>query len=148
LRHVLLYPAADPETSDEKLHAALKRCGLSRLVGHLDDEDGWGHTLSGGEQQRLAFARLLIEPPDIAIMDEATSALDEVSEAKMMEFLRTDLAAVTVIGVARRSGLEQYFDREINLLRSEGLAHAIVQERQTSKWRKVVARLKERTGHR
>jgi putative ATP-binding cassette transporter len=81
-------------------------------------------------------------------MDEATSALDEVSEAKMMEFLRTDLAAVTVIGVARRSGLEQYFDREINLLRSEGLAHAIVQERQTSKWRKVVARLKERTGHR
>ena len=104
LRHALLYPAADPNTADEKLHDALNRCGLSRLVGHLDDEDGWGHTLSGGEQQRLAFARLLIDPPDILIMDEATSALDEVSEAKMMGFLRTDLAAVTVVGVARRSG--------------------------------------------
>ena len=130
LRHALLYPAADPRTPDEKLHGALKQCGLLRLVGHLDDENGWGHTLSGGEQQRLAFARLLVDPPDIVIMDEATSALDEVSEAKMMDFLRTDLAAVTVIGVARRSGLEQYFDREINLRRCEGLAHATVRERQ------------------
>ncbi len=137
LRHALLYPAADLRTPDEKLHGALRQCGLSRLVGHLDDQDGWGHTLSGGEQQRLAFARLLVDPPDIVIMDEATSALDEVSEAKMMDFLRTDLAAVTVIGVARRSGLEQYFDREINLRRSEGLAHAIVRERQrhTTLWR-------------
>jgi vitamin B12/bleomycin/antimicrobial peptide transport system ATP-binding/permease protein len=130
LRHALLYPAADPKTSDEKLHDALKRCGLSRLVGHLDDEDGWGHTLSGGEQQRLAFARLLIDPPDIAIMDEATSALDEVSEARMMGFLRADLAAVTVIGVARRSGLDGYFDREIVLRRSRGLARATVCERE------------------
>jgi putative ATP-binding cassette transporter len=151
LRHALLYPAADPQTPDQKLHNALKRCGLSRLVGHLDDEDGWGHTLAGGEQQRLAFARLLIDPPDIVIMDEATSALDEVSEARMMDFLRADLAAVTVIGVARRSGLEHYFDREINLRRSEGPAHAIVQERQTSKtskWWKAVARLKDELGSR
>ena len=127
------------------MHHALKRCGLSRLVGHLDDEDGWGHTLSGGEQQRLAFARLLIDPPDVVIMDEATSALDEVSEAKMMDFLHTDLAAVTAIGVARRSGLDQYFDREINLRRSEGLARATVRERQghmTGKWRNAIAWLK------
>jgi putative ATP-binding cassette transporter len=151
LRHALLYPAADPKTPDEDLHDALKRCGLSRLVGHLDEKDGWGHTLSGGEQQRLAFARLLIDPPDIVIMDEATSALDEVSEAKMMGFLRSELAAVTVIGVARRSGLDQYFDREIDLRRSEGLAHAVVQEHQrpvTSKWRKVVARLRGGLGSR
>ena len=130
LRHALLYPAADPKTADEKLNDALERCGLSRLVGHLDDEDGWGHALSGAEQQRLAFARLLIDPPDIVIMDEATSALDEVSEAKMMDFLRTDLAAVTAIGVARRSGLDGYFDREIDLRRSRGLARATVRERQ------------------
>lgn len=126
LRHALLYPAADPQTPNERLHDALKRCGLSRFVGHLDDEDGWGHTLSGGEQQRFAFARLLIDPPDIVIMDEATSALDEVSEAKMMDLLRSDLATVTVIGVARRSGLDQYFDREINLHHSEGMARATV----------------------
>jgi putative ATP-binding cassette transporter len=144
LRHTLLYPAADPETTDERLRDALKRCGLSRLADHLDDEDGWAHTLSGGEQQRLAFARLLIDPPDVVIMDEATSALDEVSEARMMDFLRNELAAVTVIGVARRSGLDQYFDREINLRRSEGLAHAAVRERQgqmAGTWRRAIARL-------
>jgi putative ATP-binding cassette transporter len=146
LRHALLYPAADANTPDEQLHAALKQCGLWRLIGRLDEDEAWSHVLSGGEQQRLAFARLLIDPPDIVIMDEATSALDEVSEGRMMDFLRTDLAAVTVIGVARRSGLEQYFDREINLRRSEGLAHATVQERPgavTGKWQNALARLKD-----
>jgi putative ATP-binding cassette transporter len=146
LRHALLYPAADPKTPDEKVHGALERCGLSRLVGHLDDEDGWGHTLSGGEQQRLAFARLLIDPPDIVIMDEATSALDEVNEARMMEFLRTDLAAVTVIGVARRTGLDQYFDREIRLRHRQGLAHATVREQQkhvAGEYRDAMVRLKD-----
>ena len=151
LRHALLYPAADPQTTDEKLHDALKRCGLSRLVGHLDDADGWGHTLSGGGQQRLAFARLLIDPPDVVIMDEATSALDEVSEARMMDFQRTDLASVTVIGVARRSGLDQYFDREITLRRSEGLAQATVRERKRrapGRWWNAIARLPRELGSR
>jgi putative ATP-binding cassette transporter len=61
---------------------------LSRVVGHLDDAPGLGRMLSGGEQQRLTFARLLIDPPDHG---EATLALDEVREAKIMDFLRTDL---------------------------------------------------------
>jgi vitamin B12/bleomycin/antimicrobial peptide transport system ATP-binding/permease protein len=151
LRHALLYPASDPKVPDERLHDALRRCSLSRLVGRLDDEQGWGHVLSGGEQQRLAFARLLIDPPDIVIMDEATSALDEVSEARMMEFLRADLASVTVIGVARRSGLEQYFDREITLRRSEGLAHATIEERERHAavvWRHAFARLSNKLGSR
>jgi putative ATP-binding cassette transporter len=128
LRHALLYPSADPKTADDKLRDALKRCGLSRLVTRLDEENGWSHSLSGGEQQRLAFARLLIDPPDIVIMDEATSALDEVSEARMLELLRTDLAPVTVIGVARRSGLDEYFEREINLRRRHGQARATVRD--------------------
>jgi putative ATP-binding cassette transporter len=128
LRHALLYPSGDPETPDEKLRDALGRCGLSRLVARLDEENGWSHALSGGEQQRLAFARLLIDPPDVVIMDEATSALDEVSEAKMMEFLHTDLAPVTVIGVARRPGLDHYFEREISLRRRHGMARAAVRD--------------------
>jgi putative ATP-binding cassette transporter len=130
LRYALLYPSADPNTSDEKLCVALTQCGLSHLIGRLDHEDGWSHALSGGEQQRLAFARLLVDPPDILIVDEVTSALDEVGEAKMMELLKSNLAAVTVIGVARRSGLAKYFDREIILRRELGSTRAIVHERQ------------------
>jgi ABC-type uncharacterized transport system fused permease/ATPase subunit len=83
------------------------------------------------------------------ITDEATSALDEVSEARMMDFLRTHLAAVTVIGLARRSGLDQYFDREITLRRGESLARASVRERrghEPGRWRNAIARLRSGFG--
>jgi vitamin B12/bleomycin/antimicrobial peptide transport system ATP-binding/permease protein len=124
LRHALLYPATDLAVPDEALHDALKRCGLSHLIPLLDDEEQWQSILSGGEKQRLAFARLLINPPEIVIMDEATSALDEFSQARMMEFLRTDLVDATVLSVSHRPGLEEYFDREIQLVRTEDVPGA------------------------
>ena len=120
LRHALHYPNAEGGVADPALVDALKRCGLLHLAGRLDEEDQWDAILSGGEKQRLAFARLLVHPPDIVIMDEATSALDEVSQAKMMEFLRSDLAEATVLSVGHRPGLEDYHDREIQLVREEG----------------------------
>jgi putative ATP-binding cassette transporter len=132
LRYALLYPSADLKTSDEKLCDALTRCGLSHLVGRLDEEDGWSYALSSEEQQRLAFVRLLVDPPDIVIIDGVTSALDEAGEAKMMELLRSDLAAVTVVGVARRSGLNKYFEREITLSRGHALARATAHQGQNT----------------
>ena len=125
LRQALLYPTADPATGDAELQAALKRCGLSHLASRLDDSEQWSHVLQGGEQQRLAFARALIDPPEIMIMDEATSALDEISEASMMALLHTDLARTTVICVGRRAGLEPYFDR-ILVLSADALANVVV----------------------
>ena len=129
LRHALIYPALDLKAPDDTLREALRRCGLSHLVERLDEEDQWDAILSGGEKQRLAFARLLVNPPDIVIMDEATSALDEVSQARMMEFLRADLVRATVISVSHRLGLEEYFDREIHLIRVEHGDHAITHDR-------------------
>jgi putative ATP-binding cassette transporter len=126
LRHALLYPAADLEASDEELTRALARCGLSHMAGQLDEEHSWDNMLSGGERQRIAFARLLINPPDIVIMDESTSALDEMSQTRMMEFFREDLAHTTLLSVGHRPGLEDFHDREIYLVREEvgGYAHA------------------------
>ena len=86
------------------------------MIDRLHIDEDWSHALQGGEQQRLAFARLLIHPPDIVIMDEATSALDERSEAQMMELLRSELAQATVICVGRRAGLEPYFERRLALV--------------------------------
>jgi putative ATP-binding cassette transporter len=128
LRRALLYPATDREVEDATLHKALERCGLQNLAPRLDAEEPWDRILSGGERQRLAFARLLVDPPDIVIMDEATSALDELSQERMMQLLREDLAAVTVISVGHRPGLEAYHDRTITLVREPGQRHATPQK--------------------
>jgi putative ATP-binding cassette transporter len=140
LRHALLYPASDRAVPDETLVDALRRCGLAHLASRLDEEEPWDGILSGGERQRLAFVRLLVNPPDIIIMDEATAALDEESQARMLEFLRTDLADATVISVAHRPGLEEYFDREIHLVRAEA-GHATALNRPYPRLRNLLQRL-------
>ena len=71
--------------------------------------------LSGGEQQRLGFARVLLKRPDIIIMDEPTSALDELSQTRMMELLCEEAAGSTIIHTALRPGLDRFYDREIQL---------------------------------
>ena len=124
------------------LRAALVRTGLSHLSTRLAEEDQWDQILSGGERQRIAFARLLIQPPDIVIMDEATSALDELSQAKLMDLLRSDLDALTVLSVSHRPGLEQYHDREIHLVREEGGAAAVARHRRYPRFRQLWSRLR------
>ena len=76
LRQVLSYPDAGEIHTDQILREALTRCGLRRLIPRMDDEEKWDKVLSGGEQQRIGFARLLVLQPGIVIMDEATAALD------------------------------------------------------------------------
>ena len=118
LRHVLLYPASqDADVPDSVLAAALERCGLRRLAQRLDETDRWDKLLSGGEQQRVAFARLLVHRPDIVILDEATAALDGPSQDSMMELFRDELAAATVISVGHRPELEEYHTRKLSLRR-------------------------------
>jgi putative ATP-binding cassette transporter len=145
LRHALQYPATDLAMPDETFHEALRRCGLAHLVPRLDEEDNWDAILSGGEKQRIAFARLLVNPPDIVIMDEATSALDEESQARMMEFLRTDLADATVLSVTHRPGLEEFFEREIKLVR-EGGEPARTTERRYPRLSRIWRRVSRRPG--
>ena len=84
LRTALLYPHPEQEAPDEKIRDILLRCGLEHLIPRIDETNQWGSLLSGSEQQRLAFARVLIRPPDILIMDEPTSSLDELSQSKIM----------------------------------------------------------------
>jgi putative ATP-binding cassette transporter len=143
LRHALLYPFPDDgRVSDDRLRDALSRCGLSHMADRLEAEEQWDAILSGGEKQRLAFARLLVHPPDIAIMDEATSALDEVSQARMMEFFRSELADVTLLSVGHRPGLEQYHDREIHLVREDGGESAHAQDRRYPLIRQIWSRFR------
>ena len=117
LRTALLYPHGEQDAVEDKIREALTRCGLEHLIPRLDETDQWSSLLSGGEQQRLAFARVLIRPPDILIMDEPTSSLDELSQFKMMEHMRELLADTMVIHAGHRAGLERFHSREIRLVR-------------------------------
>ena len=116
LREQLLYPQVEQEVSDAELTAILKRVNLSDLperVGGFDAELDWGQLLSLGEQQRLAFARLLLTKPGYAILDEATSALDGPNEALLYRELQN--AGTTYISVGHRPSLPAYHDQVLEL---------------------------------
>ena len=80
-------------------------------------ERPWDKFLSGGEQQRLAFARIVLQRPTLVILDEATSALDGANEAQMMELFTDRLHSTTVISVAHRLSLTAYHNRVITVRR-------------------------------
>lgn len=125
LRRAAAYPAAADNWKKAEISAALDKVGLGYLKDRLEEEAPWDQTLSGGEKQRLAFARLLLHAPDIVVLDEATSALDEKSQDKMMKTVIHELPWVTIISVAHRAELEAFHTRKITLERREGGAKLV-----------------------
>ena len=117
LRQVLEYPSTDTPVDEDLLKTAMTRCGLKRLIPRLEEVTQWDKLLSGGEKQRLAFARLLVQCPDIVILDEATSALDTESQDSMMELFRHELENCTLISVGHRPELAEYHTRTLTLIR-------------------------------
>jgi putative ATP-binding cassette transporter len=115
LRQVLDYPQDATPPDPARTEKILAACGFTHLVSRLDEEQSWSDVLSGGEQQRLGFARVLLKRPDIIIMDEPTSALDELSQTRMMELLCEEAPGSTIIHASRGPGLERFYDREIHL---------------------------------
>ena len=116
LRRALVYPLAEKDAPpNEKLVEILKIVDLSHLTEKLDAVEDWSRILSGGEQQRLAFARVLLTAPDFIFLDEATSALDEPRELEMYQLLKEKLPAVTIVSVGHRSTLYQVHDSELKL---------------------------------
>jgi putative ATP-binding cassette transporter len=116
LKDQLLYPRLDREISDAQLRNVLKKVRLEDLperVGGFNAELDWADVLSLGEQQRLAFARLLINHPGFAVLDEATSALDMENEANLYEKLRE--LGIRYISVGHRRSILNYHNRVLEL---------------------------------
>ncbi|BCB20036.1 ABC transporter permease [Bosea sp. ANAM02] len=104
LRTALAYPQSPEAVDDATLREALATIGLEELWSL--DEDGWTDRrrgLSGGEQQRFALARALLQAPDWLVLDEATSALDIEAEAQLLSALRRSLPASTLVLIAHRA---------------------------------------------
>jgi vitamin B12/bleomycin/antimicrobial peptide transport system ATP-binding/permease protein len=125
LRRATAYPGAVEDWTAEEIQDVLNKVGLAHLKDKIEEEAPWDQTLSGGEKQRLAFARLFLHNPDIVVLDEATSALDAKSQDKMMELLIKELPKATLVSVAHRDELEAFHSRKIVLARRKGGAKLV-----------------------
>jgi putative ATP-binding cassette transporter len=114
LRTTLAYPASPGE--DTRLREALQQVQLGHLRDRLDDVADWSHILSLGEQQRLAFARVLLNRPRIVFLDEATSATDEGLEHALYLLLRHELPDCMLVSVGHRSTLNAFHTHGLELL--------------------------------
>src|SRR5260370_35123399 len=93
---------------DGTLREALEAVGLPERAGRLDEAGHWALQLSPGEQQRIAFARALVQKPDWLFLDEATAAVDEVTEARLYPLVRDRLPGTHPFSVGHRATLRPF----------------------------------------
>jgi putative ATP-binding cassette transporter len=117
LANALAYPNDAAARPIGELAEALRAVGLPHLVDRLAEEANWSQRLSIGEQQRLAFARILLGRPEIVFLDEATSALDEAAEMSLYRLLREADWRPTIVSVGHHAALRRYHDTIIDLAR-------------------------------
>jgi vitamin B12/bleomycin/antimicrobial peptide transport system ATP-binding/permease protein len=115
LRHAVLYPREDLAVPTAKIAAVLREVEIPELIDELDSIQNWSHRLSLGEQQRLAFARVLLIQPTIVFLDEASSALDEACESVLYRLLRAAPWHPTIVSIGHRSTLRAFHDRVFDL---------------------------------
>ena len=115
LSAALAYPSEVQDFEESQYLEVLEQCGLAELSDQLNQEDRWQNKLSGGEQQRLALARVLLHKPDYVFLDEATSALDESNERKMYAALLEQMPHGTLISIAHRSSLLEHHDHVLDM---------------------------------
>ena len=118
LADALVYPRSAAELPCDNLAEALRTVGLPELVDRLEEEANWAQRLSIGEQQRLAFARVLLARPEIVFLDEATSALDEAAEVSLYRLLREAPWKPTIVSVGHHGTLRRFHDAVVDLARS------------------------------
>ncbi len=115
LKDALCYPDSPSAHADDACLDALNACGLGALAPRLGEPANWSLALSGGEQQRLAFARALLYRPDWLFLDEATSALDETAEQQMYALVKSHLPKASVISIAHRPAVQAFHTRQLVL---------------------------------
>jgi len=127
LREVVSYPMPAGGVDDVTLREALEDVGLHDLAERLNEVGHWALQLSPGEQQRIAFARALVQKPDWLFLDEATSAVDETTEGRLYRLVRERLAGTTIFSVGHRATLRPFHSRQL-LVRANGAGPSSIVE--------------------
>jgi putative ATP-binding cassette transporter len=118
LREALFYPA-NVGNNGTAIQEIMELCGLSHLRDHIDEEGSWSQTLSPGEQQRIAFARILFLKPTHVFLDEASASLDETTEARLYGMLKDRLPQSILVSVGHRSSILKWHSLHL-ALKSDG----------------------------
>ena len=113
LKHAVAYPMDGKAFSDDAARDALAAVGLQHLSSDLAREENWAQLLSGGEQQRLAMARALLNKPDWLFMDEPTAALPDEDQAALYRTLKEKLPGTTLVSIGHRAGLAEFHARQL-----------------------------------
>jgi len=121
LKHAVCYPDDASDHSDEQVRETLDAVGLQHLAPDLQRSENWAQVLSGGEQQRLAFARALLIRPDWLFLDEATSSLPEEAQDALYTLIKQKLDTTTLVSIGHRASLAEHHERRL-ALREEALA--------------------------
>ena len=113
LKHAVSYPEDPSRFSDEEVAEALKAVGLEALAADLARSENWAQVLSGGEQQRLAFARALLARPDWLFLDEATASLPDAAQDALYRSVKERLPGTTLVSIGHRGRLAAYHARRL-----------------------------------
>jgi putative ATP-binding cassette transporter len=116
LRTVVSYPQPPGTFDDTAIQRALLDVALSHLVIRVTDDQDWAKVLSVGEQQRVAFARILVSRPKTVFLDESTSAMDEGLEQLLYRLLRTELPDTIVVSVSHRASVQPFHTSRLELV--------------------------------
>ena len=116
LRAVVSYPHEEGAVGDREIQQALVKVALSHLAIRLSEVRDWAKVLSVGEQQRIAFARVLLGKPRAVFLDESTSAMDEGLELMLYELLRAEFPDAILVSVSHRSTVAQFHGRHLELV--------------------------------
>jgi putative ATP-binding cassette transporter len=114
LKRAVTYPDDPLQHSDESVKEVLHEVGLAHLADRLDRAENWAQVLSGGEQQRLAFARALLTRPDWLFLDEATASLPEADQDRLYQLLKKRLPRSTVISIGHRESLAAHHAKRLD----------------------------------
>jgi putative ATP-binding cassette transporter len=127
LRACVCYPEPPEKFTDEAVRTALALAQIPTLAARLDEIEHWSQRLSGGEQQRVALARVFLLKPDWLFLDEATSAMDEAAEHAFYLSLRATLPNISFLTIAHRSTLRALHARHFSVLTHEDGTHHLTE---------------------